>query len=92
MGKGLFKKKEMEGTWINKSLMLPLLAQYGYNVKAEDDIPDDAFQLFVKNVQDQLREAMRVALISADDAHRTELRAEDADAVLKQCSVFLVKK
>lgn len=76
-------------SWLNKEALLPLLQQHGYTVSdAEHDIPDDMFALFVSNVESQLREAIRVALVSADNQGRKELEAGDVQAVLKQCPMF----
>ena len=76
-------------SWLNKQALLPLLQQHGYTINdAEHDIPDDMFSLLVSNIESQLREAIRVALVSADNQGRKELQAPDVDAVLNQCKMF----
>jgi hypothetical protein len=75
--------------WINKETLVPLLIQHGYSISnAEHDVPDEMFALFVTNIESQMREALRVALVSADNQGRSELQETDMEAVLKQCKMF----
>lgn len=72
-------------SWLTKESLLPLLQQYGY---ANQEIPDEMFALFVTNIESQLQEAIRVALVSADNQKRSELQEQDMQAVLNQCKMF----
>lgn len=76
-------------SFITKAYLTPLLISYGYTIKTEDDIPDDMFVLFKKNIEEQMREAVRVALVSADDEGRKELCApKDIEAIVAQLHIF----
>jgi hypothetical protein len=75
-------------SFIKKEDLIPLLQHHGYAVKTEEDIPDEMYTLFISNVETQLKEAVRVALVSADNQNRKELQKEDIEAILNQLRIF----
>lgn len=79
-------------SFITKAYLVPLLVSHGYEVKTEEDVPDDMFDLFRTKIEEQLREAVRVALVTADDANRKEIQKSDIDAIVAQLSIFPKKK
>jgi len=75
-------------SFIKKADLIPLLQQHGYSVVQEDDIPEDMFQLFVNNMEAQLREGIRVAIVSADNDKRKQLKEKDIQSILNQLRIF----
>jgi hypothetical protein len=74
---------------ITRTYLLSLLKDRGYNIDKEQDIPDDLFLLFRTKVEEQIRNAVRVALVSADDQSRMELEEpHDIDSILNQLLIF----
>jgi len=78
---------------ITKSYLLDLLKTHNYTINNESEIPDDMYELFCTKVEEQMREAVRVALVSADNEQRKELREpKDVEAILVQLKIFTRKK
>ena len=75
-------------SFIKKADLIPLLQKYGYSIGQEEDIPDDMFQLFVNNMEAQLREAIKVAIVNADNHARKQLEQPDIQAILNQLRIF----
>lgn len=78
---------------ISKSYLIKILKDHNYAVDKESDIPDDMYVLFCEKVEEQMREAIRVALVSADNEQRKELvDSKDIEAILLQQKLFVKKK
>lgn len=78
---------------ITKSYLLSLLKDHTYSIKEESEIPEEMYILFCTKVEEQMREAVRVAIVSADNEHRKELmNSKDIDAILVQLGFFLRPK
>jgi UDP-galactopyranose mutase len=78
---------------ISKSYLIKILKDHNYAVDKEDDIPDDMYALFCEKMEEQMREAIRVALVSADNEQRKELKdPKDIEAILIQQKLFVKKK
>ena len=75
-------------SFIKKADLISLLQNYGYSIAQEEDIPDDMFQLFVNNMEAQLREAIKVAIVNADNHARKQLEQPDIQAILNQLRIF----
>jgi len=75
-------------SFLKKENLIVLLQNHGYTVAKEDDIPNDVYQLFVNNIEAQLKEAIRVSLVSADNHDRKELEESDLQSVLNQLRIF----
>lgn len=75
--------------FLNKSYLLGILKKYNYAVENESDIPDEMYQLFCEKISEQMKEALRVALVSADNEKRTQLLSpKDIEAIRTQLKVF----
>lgn len=78
---------------ISKSYLIKILKDHNYAVNKESDIPDDMYTLFCEKIEEQMREAVRVALVSADNEQRKELvDPKDIEAILLQQKLFVKKK
>lgn len=78
---------------VSKSYLIKILKDHNYAVDKESDIPDDMYVLFCEKVEEQMREAIRVALVSADNEQRKELvDPKDIEAILLQQKLFVKKK
>jgi hypothetical protein len=78
---------------VTKAYLLALLKEHNYTINEESEIPDDMYELFCTKVEEQMREAVCVALVSADNEQRKELREpKDIDAILLQLKIFARKK
>lgn len=78
---------------VSKSYLIKILKDHNYAVDKESDIPDDMYTLFCEKIEEQMREAIRVALVSADNEQRKELvDPKDIEAILLQQKLFVKKK
>lgn len=78
---------------VSKSYLIKILKDHNYAVDKESDIPDDMYTLFCEKIEEQMREAIRVALVSADNEQRKELTdPKDIEAILLQQKLFVKKK
>lgn len=78
---------------ITKAYLLSLLKEHKYTINEESEIPDDMYELFCTKVAEQMREAVRVALVSADNQGRKELMSpKDVEAILVQLKIFSAPK
>ena len=74
---------------LNKSYLLSILKTHNYAVESESDIPDEMYKLFCEKISEQMREAVRVAIVNADNEKRTQLLSpKDIEAILTQLKVF----
>lgn len=78
---------------ITKAYLLSLLKEHTYTINEESEIPDDMYELFCTKVAEQMREAVRVALVSADNQGRKELMSpKDVEAILVHLKIFSAPK
>lgn len=78
---------------ITKAYLLSLLQEHKYTINEESEIPDDMYILFCTKVEEQMREAVRVALVSADNQGRKELmNPKDVESILVQLKIFFAPK
>lgn len=74
---------------ITKPFLLQIMKKHGYNADNESDIPEDLFILFQTKVEEQIRNAIRVGLVSADDQSRMQLEEpHDIESIVNQLLIF----